>query len=103
MGHDNSHKGELDETDPCGKWGKDQRWALVWFFSVIIFASVLTVTLSRIDSWMYYNDDQVNIVGVKLLDDEKYYDNRKASFSIPSERSDKRARGSYNKAVTSLK
>ncbi len=103
MAHHNNHShGQLDEKDPCGAWGKDQRWALVWFVSVIIFGAVLTCTLSRIDSWMYHNDDLVDIAGVKLLDNDKYRDNRKASFSIPSERSDMRARGSYTRAINEL-
>lgn len=99
--HDASH-GLLDEKDPCGSWGKDQKWAVIWFVSVIVFGTVLTCTLARIDSWMYHNDDTVEIAGVKLIDNEKFRDNRKATFGIASERSDLRARGSYSHAVNEL-
>jgi hypothetical protein len=102
MAHCEAGHGQLDEKDPCGSWGKDQKWALVWFVSVIIFGTFLTCTLSKIDSWMFYNDDLVDVAGVKLIDNDKYRDNRKASFSIPSERSDMRARGSYTRAVDTL-
>lgn len=99
--HGNS-EGALAETDPCGSWGPDQRWSFVWLVSILCFATLLTVTLARIDSWMYHNDDLVEVAGVKLLDNDKYQENRRASFGIASERSDARARGSYTRAVNSL-
>jgi len=102
MAHDSHAHGELSEVDPCGDWGKDQKWSLIWFGSAIAFASLLTFSLSKIDSWMYYNDDLVEVAGIKLPDNDKYKENRTSSFSIPSERSDLRARGSYSKAIKDL-
>jgi hypothetical protein len=99
--HEESH-GELSEKNPCGTWGKDQKWSLVWFVSAIVFGTVLTCSLSKIDSWMYYNDDLVEVAGIKLIDNDKYRENRRASFSIPSERSDMRAHGSYKNAIRKL-
>ena len=70
--------------DPCGSLGADQRWAVVWFFSIICIGSVLTYTLSRIDR---YNFDSKGV----YLDYDKYRENRLSTTSISSERSDSRA------------
>ena len=74
---------EISE-DPCGSFGADQRWAVVWFLSVIVVGSCLTYTLSRIDR---YNFDTKGV----YLDYDKYRENRVSSTSIGSERSDSRA------------
>jgi len=102
MSSHGNNEGALTKIDPCGSWGADQRWAFVWLVSILCFATLLTATLARIDSWMFYNDDLVEVAGVKLLDNDKYKENRRASFGIASERSDPRARGSYTRAVTAL-
>ncbi|HMO18524.1 MAG TPA: hypothetical protein PKA63_09600 [Oligoflexia bacterium] len=102
MGH-NQLEGVLDEVDPCSSFGPDQRWSFVWLLGVLVFASLLTIFLARIDSWMYHNDDLVEVAGVRLIDNDKYRENRRASFGIASERSDPRSRGSYSKAVSSHK
>ena len=84
------------------KWGKDQNWAVVWFISVIILAPIFVSFLSKIDSWMYYNNDRVEVAGVKLYDDEKTRANRSAATNIASERTDPRAKGSLASAYQHL-
>lgn len=96
------HSSSIIEGNDTGTWGKDQSWAVVWFFCVIFLAPVFVYNLSKIDSWMYYNNGQVNVAGVKLFDDNKTRANRKASFEVPSERSDTRARGSLSSAYGNL-
>jgi len=77
------------EIDPCGTVGPTQRWAFVWFFSVIAIGSSLVFGLSRIDRFNY------DTKGV-YLDYDKYRENRKAIVSIPSERVDKRAQSLFS-------
>jgi hypothetical protein len=100
MSHNNStHMLEGNET---AKWGKDQNWAVIWFLLVLVLGTIFVSFLTKIDSWMYHNEGRVEVLGVKLFDDEKYAANRKAGFSIPSERSDDRARGSLSHAYKEL-
>ena len=96
------HSSSVLEGNDTATWGKDQSWAVVWFLSVVILAPIFVYALSRIDSWMYHSNGEVNIAGVKLPDNEKYVANRKASFGISSERSDSRARGSLTSAYHNL-
>jgi len=70
--------------DPCGNFGPDQRWAVVWFIAIIFIGSGLTYTLSRIDR---KNFDSKGV----YLDYDKYRENRVSGTSIGSERTDSRA------------
>jgi len=50
------------------------------------------MNLANIDDWLYQSNGEVNIAGVKLIDNDKYVDNRQAGFGIKSERVDLRAK-----------
>ncbi|MCB0346066.1 MAG: hypothetical protein KDD66_13175 [Bdellovibrionales bacterium] len=73
--------------DPCGDFGPTQKYALVWFFCVILGGVLLTMKLASIDSWMYANNGE-------FLDYQQYRENRRALTTIPSERVDPRQMGS---------
>ncbi len=100
MSHD-SHP--IIGGNDTAKWGKDQNWAVVWFISVLVLAPVFVAFLSKIDSWLYHNNDRVEVLGVKLFDDEKTRANRFATTHIASERTDPRANGSLEDAYKDLK
>ena len=70
-------------------WGKTQKWALVWFFSAIIFGSCLTFFLSSTDMHLYKTN-------AETLDYTKYRENRKAFSAIPKDSVDVRSFGSVN-------
>lgn len=96
------HSHNTLEKNECSSWSKTQSWAVFWFVSVLVLGPLFVSTLARIDNWMYQSNGEVNIAGVKLLDYDKYRDNRNASFGIRSERSDVRAHGSLKNALDSL-
>lgn len=99
MGH---HSKPIIDGNDTAKWGKDQNWAVIWFLSVIILAPIFVSFLTKVDSWMYQSNGEVNIAGVKLLDYDKYRSNRKSSFGIASERSDERSAKTLRDAYTDL-
>ena len=80
-------------NDPLAKYGSNQRYALVWFFGILIIGGGLTYVLSNIDEHLYKTDGQV-------LNYDKYKENREALSSIKSETQDLRADGDY---VTTIK
>ena len=92
MGED-TYEATMHAGDPCGGFGPDQRWALVWFVAVLIGGITLTSQLARIDSWMWTNNAQV-------LDYRQYAENRETFTSLGTERVDPRARGSYSTAAS---
>ncbi len=99
MGH---HSKPIINGNDTAKWGKDQNWAVVWFLSVVVIAPLFVSFLTRVDSWMYQSNGEVNVAGVKLLDYDKYRSNRNASFGIASERSDARSAKSLSKTYKEL-
>ena len=90
-------------SNECSTWSKTQSWAVIWFISVLVLGPLFVKTLAHIDHWLYQSNGEVNIAGVKLLDYDKYRDNRNAGYAIRSERSDMRARGSLKSALDDLK
>ncbi len=72
-------------SDPCASFGARERWAAVWFVSVVLVGSVLTYSLAKIDRFNY------DTKGV-YLDNAQYRENRLATTSIGSEKLDPRAR-----------
>lgn len=76
------HTNDID--DPCADFGPDQRWAVVWFISVIVIGVAATYGLSKVDRFNYDTKG-------RFLDNEKYRQNRLATTSIGSESIDPRA------------
>lgn len=70
-------------------WSKTQTWAVVWFFSAILFGSCLTFFLSKTDFYLYKNN-------AETLNYSKYKENRKAGSSISKDSVDSRSFGSLN-------
>ncbi len=78
--------------DPCAEFGRTQKYALVWFFCVILGGVLLTAKLSNIDHWMYAHNGE-------FLDYDQYRENRQALTTVPSERVDPRQKGSIDVAI----
>ena len=74
---------EETTVDTCAEWGSTERWATVWFICAVAIGASLVYVLSRVDKQFYENE------GV-YLDQTKYYLNRAAQTSIPSEAVDAR-------------
>ena len=81
--------------DPCGEFGPAQKWAVVWFIAVIIFGSVMTYQLSKIDSHLYHTN-------AEYLNMADYKENRLSQTTIASERFDPRAHGDYSSMKEAL-
>ncbi len=82
-------------TDPCGSFGPDQRWAVVWFFC-ILFIGIGAVRLLRdTDNYNYKTNGE-------FYDYSKYRSNTVSKSHIPSEVSDDRMHGGYGDAVKKL-
>ena len=96
------HSHSVIEGHDTAKWGKDQNWAVVWFISVLVIAPIFVAFLSKVDSWLYHNNDTVEVAGVKLFDDVKTRANRHATTHISSERLDPRANGALEDAYKDL-
>lgn len=77
--------------DPCGDFGPDQKWAVVWLVLVLILGSFGVYQASNLDEWMYQNNAQV-------LDYEKYDENRSSASNLPMGDLDPRAKGGLNVA-----
>lgn len=77
--------------DPCGEIGPVQRWAFVWFFSVIAIGLTLAYVLCGIDRRLYATN-------AGFLDYVSYRDNRRAATSIASDGVDERALGTLTHA-----
>ena len=93
---------DMQSDDPCGSFGPDQKWAVVWFFSVIIGGAIFTSQLARIDEWMYRSNGEVRVFNARLIDFDVARENRRAATGIASERNDPRADGSFGRARASL-
>ncbi len=77
--------------DPCGDFGPDQKWAVVWLVLVLILGTFGVYKASRLDEWMYTHNAQ-------FLDYDKYEENRKSASSIPMGEVDPRAKGGLDVA-----
>ena len=69
--------------DPCGEFGPTQRWALVWFFSVIVLGVAVVCTLRFTDYYNYINNGE-------FFDYNAYYENRASQTHIPTMADDSR-------------
>lgn len=83
------------QDDPCAEFGPTQRWAVVWFFSVIALGLFMTYRLSNLDRWMYDNN-------AETFNTESIRENRLAFTSVRSEQSDPRQQGDYFSALGKL-
>ena len=82
--------------NPCGDTGPVQRWAVVWFLSVIVLGTIGVCKLSKVDRWMYdYNAEVLNY--------DKYEENRRAFTNVPMGDNDPRAFGGLAVARSELK
>jgi hypothetical protein len=82
-------------TDPCGEYGPTQRWAIVWFFSVIALGLALIYTFRNTDAYMFHSN-------AEFFHYDTYRESRVAQASIGSDTVDERSRGDYVTAVSSL-
>lgn len=81
---DHSHSSSAELHDPCGEFGPTQRWALVWFISVIAIGIAVSYTLCQIDARMYATN-------AEFFDYFKYKDNRYSAIRIEGDGFDERA------------
>ena len=84
---------KVNIEDPCAEFGPTQKWAVVWFLSVLVITALLVCKLSEIDRKMYDTN-------AECLDYDQYRANRASSFGLKSEAVDPRQRGSYSEAVS---
>jgi hypothetical protein len=82
----------MEIKDSFSEFGKTERWAFVWFFSVIIGGAFFVSKLYAMDAWMYQNN-------ADFMDWKQYKENRLSQTMISSERTDPSARGSYDAAA----
>ncbi|MFN8388660.1 MAG: hypothetical protein U0136_00045 [Bdellovibrionota bacterium] len=78
--------------DPCGSYGPTQRWAIVWFFAVILIGISAAFTFKNTDSYMY-------ATGAENFDYKTYRETRLAQTSQVNDNVDERAQGDYATAV----
>lgn len=73
-------------ADPCGEFGPTQKWAVVWFCSVIVLGAVFIWNLSKIDRMMYDTN-------AEFYDYGAYRENRQAQASLRGDSFDPRSHG----------
>lgn len=83
--------------NPCGEFGPTQKWAVVWFFSVILIGIGAVYTLRNTDYYNYKTNGE-------FFNYSAYRENRSAATSIASDSIDPRshadlasARGELNR------
>jgi len=81
--------------DACGEYGPTQRWAVVWFFSVIIIGLTAVAVLRNTDYFNYTSNGE-------FFDYAAYRSNKVGSLYIGSEEVDSRAHGDYASVTQSL-
>ena len=79
-------------VDPCGEFGPTQKWAVVWFFSVIIIGATAVYHLSKVDRMMYDTN-------AEFFDYGAYRENRKAQSSLRGDSFDPRSHGDLNSVL----
>ncbi|MCC6220101.1 MAG: hypothetical protein IT291_02560 [Deltaproteobacteria bacterium] len=82
--------------DPCADFGAIQRNAVIWFIACIAIGIFICVKCANIDSWMYHSN-------AETLDYSAYRENRLATFTLPSEATDKRTAQSIASVTRRLK
>ncbi len=84
-----------NQKDPCGDFGPDQRWAVVWFFAILIIGLTAVVKLRDTDAYNYATNGE-------FFDYAKYRSNRVSQTYMASEGVDERAHGDLATAVNNL-
>ena len=78
--------------DPCGDVGPTQRWAIVWFFAVLLFGLGLVFTLRNTDHYNYMTNGE-------FFDYNAYGENRFTSAKMHGDSPDERSQGDYATAA----
>ena len=81
--------------DPCGDFGPDQRYAVVWFFAVIIIGLAAVFTFRNTDAYNYATNGE-------FYDYAKFRANRVSQTHIASDGVDERSNGNLSHAVNAL-
>lgn len=79
-----SHHATSD--DPCKEFGPTQKWALVWFFSVILIGCAVVYNFARIDRFMYDSN-------AEYYNYQSYHENRLSQSTIRGDSVDPRSHG----------
>ncbi|MBP9837648.1 MAG: hypothetical protein KBC84_02940 [Proteobacteria bacterium] len=89
-------KSNSECLDPCGDFGPDQKWAVVWFFAVVLIGIFAVTVLRNTDYYNYTHNGE-------FYDYEAYKSNRLSATSIASENVDERAHKSLSEVTKNLK
>lgn len=72
--------------DPCGEFGPTQKWAVVWFLSILVIGSIAVWQFSKIDRRMYDSN-------AEFFDYGAYRENRLSQASLRGDSVDPRSHG----------
>jgi len=84
-----------NQKDPCADFGPDQRYAVVWFFAVVIIGLFAVFTFRNTDAYNYATNGE-------FYDYAKFRANRVGQTHIASEGADERANGNLAHAASEL-